>query len=224
MADAGLILAGPIGREIFGAAQMLFLVFVMGSHILTFSIMFNTLTNHGTCTIVFGFVGMLLSLLCTLPRTLLNVSYMAMVSFVSIIGSVLITMIGVGVERPGDGKVDVTVKSSLAKGFLATANIVFAYSGIVILSPFLFTEYSLLAPRSCCLLLVHLRIQKTGNLSQSSLPSPGSRRQYVSDCRSCDIPLRRHRRRFSRPWLSLPGSPKSCLWYCYPYYPCRRCD
>lgn len=129
MADAGEVMAGPIGREIFGAAQILFLVFVMGSHVLTFSIMLNTITNHGTCTIVFGFVGLLLSLICTLPRTLLNVSYMAIVSFISIIAAVLITMIGVGVERPGNGHVDVTVQSNLAKGFLAATNIVFAYAG-----------------------------------------------------------------------------------------------
>ncbi|MCJ1468030.1 hypothetical protein MMC07_006656 [Pseudocyphellaria aurata] len=131
MADAGEVMLGPVGREIFGAAQMMFLVFVMGSHILTFSIMFNTLTDHGTCTIVFGFVAMLLSLICTLPRTLLNVSYMAIASFISIIAAVMITMIGVGVERPGDGKVDATVQSNLYKGFLATTNIVFAYAGHV---------------------------------------------------------------------------------------------
>lgn len=36
MADAGEVMLGPIGREIFGLGQMLFLVFIMGSHILTF--------------------------------------------------------------------------------------------------------------------------------------------------------------------------------------------
>ncbi|KAL9103065.1 MAG: hypothetical protein Q9163_001863 [Psora crenata] len=57
MADAGEVMLGPVGREVFGIAQMLFLVFVMGSHVLTFSIMMNTITNHGTCSIVFGFIG-----------------------------------------------------------------------------------------------------------------------------------------------------------------------
>jgi len=94
-----------VGREIFGAAQIVFLIFAMGSHILTFSIMLNTLTNHGTCSIVFGVVGLLLWLVCTLLRTLKKVSYMAIVSFISIIAAVLITMIGVGIGRPGSGKV-----------------------------------------------------------------------------------------------------------------------
>lgn len=131
MADAGMIMLGPIGREVFGIAQMLFIVFVMGSHILTFSIMMNTITEHSTCTIVFGILGLVISLICTLPRTLKKTSYMAVVSFVSIIAAVLITMIGVGVEKPGHNVVEATVHTSFPKAFLATTNIVFAYAGHV---------------------------------------------------------------------------------------------
>ncbi|KAI4285585.1 MAG: hypothetical protein L6R35_004632 [Caloplaca aegaea] len=131
MADAGMIMLGPMGREIFGIAQMLFIVFIMGSHILTFSIMMNTLTSHATCTIAFGLAGLVVSLLCSLPRTLHKVSYMAVASFVSIIAAVLITMIGVGVERPGHNIIQATVNKSFPKAFLATINIVFAYAGHV---------------------------------------------------------------------------------------------
>ena len=131
MADAGEVMAGQIGREVFGAAQILFLVFVMGSHILTFSIMMNTVTSHGTCTIVFGIVGLIVCLVFTLPRTLEKVSYMAIASFISILSAVMITMIGVGVERPGSGKVDVTVKSNFYMGFEAVTNIIFAYAGTI---------------------------------------------------------------------------------------------
>ncbi|KAM0795059.1 transmembrane amino acid transporter protein-domain-containing protein [Usnea florida] len=131
MVDAGEVTAGRIGREVFGAGQILFLVFVMGSHILTFSIMMNTVTSHGTCTIVFSIVGMIVCLVLTLPRTQRKVSYMAIASFISILSAVMITMIGVDVERPGSGKVDVTVKSSFYKGFEAVTNIIFAYSGHV---------------------------------------------------------------------------------------------
>lgn len=49
MADAGEVLAGPVGREIGGAAQTIFLIFVMGSHILTFMIAMNAITAHATC-------------------------------------------------------------------------------------------------------------------------------------------------------------------------------
>ncbi|KAL8903957.1 MAG: hypothetical protein Q9171_007215 [Xanthocarpia ochracea] len=131
MADAGEVMLGGIGREIFGAAQILFLIFVMGSHILTFSIMMNTITEHATCSIVFGIVGLALSLICTLPRTLRRVSYMAIASFISILAAVLITMVGVGVEKAGHDRVLATVVAPFSKAFLATTNIVFAYAGHV---------------------------------------------------------------------------------------------
>lgn len=129
MADAGEVMLGPIGREVFGAAQMLFLVFIMGSHILTFTIMMNTITERATCSIVFGVVGLVVSLLCCLPRTLSKVSYMSIASFISIIGAVLITMIGVGIAKPGDQRVAITAHPSFPTGFLAVANIIFAYAG-----------------------------------------------------------------------------------------------
>jgi hypothetical protein len=131
MADAGMVLCGPIGREIFGAAQIIFLLFVMGSHILTFTIMLNTITSHGTCTIVFGIVGLIICFIFTLPRELGDVSYMSIASFISIIAAVLTTMIAVGVEHPGPSQVQVTTQTSLYQGFLSVTNIIFAYAGHV---------------------------------------------------------------------------------------------
>ena len=136
LADVGEILCDPlgfpsVGRELFGIAQMLFLVFVMGSHILTFSIMLNTVSDHGTCSIAFGFIGLIICFLCTLPRKLGDVSWMAIVSFISIIGSVMVTMVGVGIEDPGHGDITATMQATLAKGFLAVTNIIFAFAGHV---------------------------------------------------------------------------------------------
>lgn len=131
MADAGEVLLGRVGREVLGTAQLIFLIFIMGSHILTFIVMMNTLTEHGTCSIVFGIVGMIISFVCTLPRTLKKVSWLSISSFISIVTALLITMIAIGVQRPGDGKIDVTVDTNLYKGFLAVTNIVFAYAGHV---------------------------------------------------------------------------------------------
>ncbi|KAK2873908.1 hypothetical protein FQN49_001999 [Arthroderma sp. PD_2] len=130
MADAGEVLMGPIGREILGGAQLLFLVFIMGSHVLTFIVMMNTLTEHGTCSIVFGVIGMVVSLVLALPRTLKNVSWMSISSFISILAAVFVTMIGIGIQHPGK-EVHATVKTDLYHGFLAVSNIVFAYAGHV---------------------------------------------------------------------------------------------
>lgn len=131
MADAGEVLLGPIGREVFGAAQIIFLVFVMGSHVLIFSIMLNVLSGHGACTIAFGFVGMIVCLIFTLPRKLGDVSWMAIASFISIIGACVITMAGVGTEFPAHNMYSVTAsgQTTFAMGMLATTNIIFAYAG-----------------------------------------------------------------------------------------------
>ncbi|PYI06715.1 amino acid transporter [Aspergillus sclerotiicarbonarius CBS 121057] len=131
MADAGEVILGRIGREVLGTAQLLFLVFIMGSHLLTFIVMMNNLTDHGACSIVFGVVGMVLSFFLTLPRTLKKVSWFSISSFISILSAVMITMIAIAIQRPGDGHVDATVENSFYKAFLAVTNIVFAYAGHV---------------------------------------------------------------------------------------------
>jgi uncharacterized membrane protein len=79
MADAGEVLAGKFGRELLGIGQMLFLVFIMASHLLTFVIAMNKITEHGTCSIVFGVVGMVVSFVLSLPRTLAKMSWLSLV-------------------------------------------------------------------------------------------------------------------------------------------------
>ena len=86
MADAGQVMMGSFGREFFGAAQIIFLIFVMGSHILTFTVMMNTLTEHGTCSIVFGVVGLIVSLVFTLPRTMKKVSWLSVTCMATLFG------------------------------------------------------------------------------------------------------------------------------------------
>lgn len=79
MADAGEVLMGGFGRELFGTGQLLFLIFLMASHILTFTVALNAITGHATCSIVFGVVGLILSLLLSLPRTLEKMSWLSLV-------------------------------------------------------------------------------------------------------------------------------------------------
>lgn len=79
MADAGEILMGRFGREFLGAGQLLFLIFIMGSHLLTFVVLMDTLSNNRTCGIIFGVIGMLISLILTLPRTLQKVSWLSII-------------------------------------------------------------------------------------------------------------------------------------------------
>ncbi|KAJ5429105.1 Amino acid transporter transmembrane [Penicillium cf. griseofulvum] len=132
MADAGDILMGRLGRCTLDVAQLIFFVLVMGSHVLTFSIMMNVLTEHRSCTIIFSAVGLLASFMLTLPRRLERLSHISSVSFVSIVGAVVTGMIGVTLVR--DGPVHVPAFSPSPKvhdACLAIANIIFAYAGHV---------------------------------------------------------------------------------------------
>ncbi|KAJ5139801.1 hypothetical protein N7448_003209 [Penicillium atrosanguineum] len=127
LGDAGEILMGPFGRELFGLGQFLFCIFVMGSHILTFRVMMNTITNHGTCSIVFALVGMIISLVLSIPRTMRGMTLISFCSFVSIFSAVMITMISVGVEEHPGRIIEATVSNDLYTAFQAVSNIVFAY-------------------------------------------------------------------------------------------------
>ncbi|KAJ6190111.1 Glycerol-3-phosphate dehydrogenase mitochondrial [Penicillium mononematosum] len=132
MADAGDILMGKVGRSTLDVAQLIFFVLVMGSHVLTFSIMMNVLTEHSSCTIIFSVVGLLASFMLTLPRRLERLSHISSVSFVSIVGAVLTGMIGVTLVK--EGPVHVSAFSPSPKvhdACLAIANIIFAYAGHV---------------------------------------------------------------------------------------------
>ncbi|KAJ5682504.1 Amino acid transporter transmembrane [Penicillium macrosclerotiorum] len=126
MADAGEVIAGKFGREFVGACWIIFFIFIMASHLLTFTVAMNTITDHGTCTIVFGIVGMVISFVCSLPRTLEKMSWLSLVSFFSILTAVLITMIALGIEKPGSGVVAIA-NTNLYHGFTAVTNIVFAF-------------------------------------------------------------------------------------------------
>lgn len=143
MADAGMILFGPIGRELFGLGQVLFLgrlilvignrpmltliVFVMASHVLAFSFMMNVITNHGTCTIVFMVVGTVVSFFFTIPRTLKALSYFSIASFLSVIVAVVVIMISVGVGKKEIADIDLVKSSPIANAFTGVTNVAFAY-------------------------------------------------------------------------------------------------
>ncbi|CAI7579937.1 unnamed protein product [Penicillium discolor] len=127
LADAGEVLFGAFGRELFGLGQLLFSIFIMGSHILTFSVMMNTVTEHGTCTMVFTAVGFIICFVCSLPRTMKNMTYISCLSFVSIVTAVIITMVAVGVQNQGGQNLKATIDTDLVQAFSAVTNIVFAY-------------------------------------------------------------------------------------------------
>ncbi|KAI5784751.1 amino acid transporter [Geopyxis carbonaria] len=133
-AEAGQILGGRACYHFFAAAQQLFLIFVMGAHILSFSIMMNTLTDHAACTIWFTLLGLVVSFLATIPRTLKAMSVLSYISSASVVAAVVVCMFGVGLRPPPMAtpiRLWAPDDATLYSAFGAFTNIIFAYAGHV---------------------------------------------------------------------------------------------
>jgi amino acid permease len=81
--DAVELLGKPLGmgaifREMFGWAQTLLQVFLMGGHLLMWTICMNTLSNSSVCTVVWAVIGAVVFWFLNLPRTLKYTSWMSM--------------------------------------------------------------------------------------------------------------------------------------------------
>ncbi|KAK3296676.1 transmembrane amino acid transporter protein-domain-containing protein [Chaetomium fimeti] len=133
--DAGEVMGRSIGmgklfQEVFGWAQVIFQVFVMGSHLLTWTICLNTLTDSAACTIVWGVVGLGVFWVLNTPRTLRAAGYYSFASFASIFTAVMITMVDVGIEKPiGTTSIEVARTIGFSSAFLSVTNIAVAFSG-----------------------------------------------------------------------------------------------
>ncbi|CEJ80431.1 Putative Transmembrane amino acid transporter [[Torrubiella] hemipterigena] len=135
-ADAGGLVAGRFGYEIVGAMFVLQLIFLVGSHCLTGTIAFNTLTNNGTCSVVFGVVSAIILLIVAIPPSFSEVAILGYIDFASIICAIGITIIATGIQSSqkegGLSAVDWSAwpkpDLSFTDAFIAISNIVFAYS------------------------------------------------------------------------------------------------
>ncbi|RYN74316.1 hypothetical protein AA0117_g7055 [Alternaria alternata] len=124
-ADCGMLIGGPIGREVLAVGQELVLIFIMGAHILTFGVALNAMTDHGACTIIFNVIGLIISFLFGLPRTFKNISYFSYFS-------VTTTVIAISIQKPDTGNiVAVRPDVTLVKGLAPVMNIVLAFTGHV---------------------------------------------------------------------------------------------
>lgn len=135
--DAVEIIWGKFGKELTGVMFALFLILLVGSHALTGTIAFiNIVNNYSTCALVWSVVSLIILLVLALPPTFHDFAFLGYIDFISIISAILITIIATGVQAhnaPGGlngvnwsawPQSDVT----FYEAFLATTNIIFAYS------------------------------------------------------------------------------------------------
>ncbi|EYB21239.1 hypothetical protein FG05_00136 [Fusarium graminearum] len=136
--DAGSLIFGRVGREIFGVAFCLYWIFVGGSGMLGLSIGLNAVSVHGTCTAVFVAVAAICGFLLASVRTLGRISMLAWLGLVCIMTAIFTVTIAVGVQdRPSDAPKGGEWKSdwkvvgnpSFTDAISSIASLIFAYAG-----------------------------------------------------------------------------------------------
>lgn len=135
-ADAGTLMWGRVGYEVINIMLILQLILLVGSHTLTGTIAWTTITESNVCSIVFSVVSAVILLLLAVPPSFAEVAILGYIDFISIIAAIGITIIGTGVEAtnsPG-GRSAVNWSAwpkeniTFTDAFIAISNIIFAYS------------------------------------------------------------------------------------------------
>ncbi|KAL5116357.1 hypothetical protein ACEQ8H_005705 [Pleosporales sp. CAS-2024a] len=135
--DAVELIWGRFGKELTGVMFALFLVLIVGSHALTGTIAWiNIVDNYKVCALVWSVVSLIILLILALPPTFAEFAILGYIDFFSIIVAILITIIATGVQAhnaPGGlGAVNWSAypppDTTFYEAFLATTNIIFAYS------------------------------------------------------------------------------------------------
>lgn len=135
--DAVELIWGRFGKELTGVMFALFLILLVGSHALTGTIAWiNIIGNYDTCALVWSVISLIILLLLALPPTFAEFAWLGYIDFVSIIAAILVTIVATGVQAhsaPGGlGAVNWSAypppETTFYEAFLATTNIIFAYS------------------------------------------------------------------------------------------------
>ena len=142
IADIGRQLTGSAwGYELTAIALILNNTFIQGLHTLTGSEILNVLSNHGTCSLAFSIIIMIICFVLTLPRKLENVALMGIVSAISMGIAILLVLIFTGIQgrEPVDFVANEPVRitawapegTTFVDGFNAFLNLVFTWVGQV---------------------------------------------------------------------------------------------
>jgi len=135
--DAVELIWGRVGKELVSVMFAIFLVLLVGSHVLTGTIAWiNIVNSPGVCAVVFAVVSAVILFALSIPPTFAEFAILGYIDFISIIAAIIITIVATGIEAhqaPGGlSAVDWSVwppeDISFANAFLAVTNIVFAYS------------------------------------------------------------------------------------------------
>ncbi|KAM5354735.1 hypothetical protein ACJ41O_001382 [Fusarium nematophilum] len=137
--DAGALMFGRAGREVFGIAFCLFWIFVAGAGMLGISISFNAMSTHGACTAIFVAVAAIIGFSLSSIRTLGKISALAWVGLICLLTAIFTVTIAVGIqdrpsEAPQTGHWESDYKitnseTSFTEAIAGVSSLIFAYAG-----------------------------------------------------------------------------------------------
>ncbi|MCJ1460734.1 hypothetical protein MMC28_011116 [Mycoblastus sanguinarius] len=128
MGDAGLIIFGPVGREVLSFGTIVFAVFATGSQLLAGQIALGALSDSKLCLMLYTGIFAIPTLICSLPRTLDQLSWLSVPAVISILVAGIVGMIGAGINFP-IASISVAMETNFVTAFISVTNPVFAYAG-----------------------------------------------------------------------------------------------
>lgn len=135
-ADAVGLIWGRFGKELAGFMFAALLILSTGSHALTGAITLETISDTGTCSVVWSVVSAVVLFFLALPPSFAEFAILGYIDFASIVLAIGVTIIATGVsatDAPGgmaavDWNVWAPETTTYYSAFLSVTNILFAYS------------------------------------------------------------------------------------------------
>lgn len=129
MGDAGLILFGPIGRELLAFGTIVFAIFATGGQVLAGQIALSALSDDKLCPMLYTGIFAIPTLIVSFPRTFDKLNWLSVLSVCSIIVAGIIGMIGAGLHPEPNIQVAIVRTTTFYDAFISITNPVFSYAG-----------------------------------------------------------------------------------------------
>ncbi|KAJ5087275.1 hypothetical protein N7456_010891 [Penicillium angulare] len=137
--DVGRIFMGRFGYEFFGWLFAIYWTLTASASFIGLSTCFNAISSHGACTAIFVAVAAVMGFFLGSIQTLGKISWIAWIGIISIVCSILVLTVSVGVQdrpaaapqTPSPWKSDFVLFATPtpAEAFAAVATTVFAFAG-----------------------------------------------------------------------------------------------
>ncbi|KAK5303203.1 hypothetical protein LTR99_004964 [Exophiala xenobiotica] len=129
MGDAGMIMGGPILREILAGGTVIFAIFATGSQLLAGQITLGVLSENKLCLMLYTGIFAVATLVLSFPRTLDSLSWLCIPSCICILVAGVVGMAAAGAHPAPDRHIDIARSASFYDAFVSITNPDFAYAG-----------------------------------------------------------------------------------------------